>query len=97
MTWLDIGLLLIRLSLGTTLIVHGWNHWRGGGRIAGTANWFESVGLRPGIAHAWASVVTEETPGKSRYLGGVLREQAHIPETLNIKPRRHGPSIIAER
>jgi putative oxidoreductase len=57
--WTDVGLLMIRLVLGGTLIMHGWNHWRGGGKIAGTARWFDGLGLRPGIMHAWASVVTE--------------------------------------
>ena len=69
MTWLDFGLLLIRLILGITLVMHGWNHWRGGGRIAGTASWFQGVGLRPGIVHAWASVVTELGTGALLALG----------------------------
>ncbi len=69
MTWLDIGPLIIRLSLGSTLIMHGWNHWRGGGKIAGTARWFEGLGLRPGVVHAWASVVTESGAGTLLVLG----------------------------
>ena len=69
MTWLDVGLLIIRLSLGSTLIMHGWNHWRGGGKIAGTARWFEGLGLRPGVVHAWASVVTELGAGALLILG----------------------------
>ncbi|WP_035856540.1 DoxX family protein [Cryptosporangium arvum] len=63
MDWVDIGLLLIRLSLGATLLMHGWNHWLGGGKIPGTAGWFESLGLRPGLFQAWASVVTEIAAG----------------------------------
>lgn len=69
MTWLDVGLLIIRLSLGGTLIMHGWNHWRGGGKIAGTARWFEGLGLRPGVVHAWTSVVTELGAGALLILG----------------------------
>jgi putative oxidoreductase len=69
MTWLDTGLLIIRLSLGVTLVMHGWNHWRGGGKVAGTARWFESVGLRPGIVHAWSSVVTELGAGSLLVVG----------------------------
>ncbi|MGI5144431.1 MULTISPECIES: DoxX family protein [unclassified Streptomyces] len=65
----DFGLLLVRLSLGLTLIIHGWNHWRGGGRIEGTARWFESIGLRHGKAQAWASVVTECAAGTGLLLG----------------------------
>jgi putative oxidoreductase len=68
-TWSDVGLLLIRLVLGGTLIMHGWNHWRGAGKIAGTASWFEGLGLRPGVVHAWASVVTELGAGMLLILG----------------------------
>ncbi|WP_194903747.1 DoxX family protein [Catenulispora rubra] len=52
-------LLLVRVIVGTTMILHGYNHWRGGGRIAGTAGWFEGLGLRHGRLQAWMSVVTE--------------------------------------
>jgi len=67
--WSDSGLLLIRLVLGGTLIMHGWNHWRGGGKIAGTARWFDGLGLRPGLMHAWSSVVTELGAGTLLVLG----------------------------
>jgi putative oxidoreductase len=69
MTWLDTGLLLIRLSLGVTLLMHGWNHWLGGGKIPGTAGWFESLGLRPGLMQAWASVITELAAGAGLIVG----------------------------
>jgi hypothetical protein len=35
------------------------NHWRGGGKIPGTARWFAGLGLRYGTLQAWLSVVTE--------------------------------------
>ena len=69
MGWSDVGLLLIRLVIGGTLIMHGWNHWFGGGKIPGTARWFDGLGLRPGIVHAWASVVTELGAGVLLVLG----------------------------
>jgi putative oxidoreductase len=69
MSWLDVGLLLIRVSLGATLLMHGWNHWRGGGKIAGTAGWFEGLGLRPSMLHAWASVITELAAGAGLIVG----------------------------
>lgn len=69
MGWSDVGLLLIRLVIGGTLIMHGWNHWLGGGKIPGTARWFDGLGLRPGIVHAWASVVTELGAGALLLLG----------------------------
>jgi putative oxidoreductase len=56
---MDASLLVIRLIVGLTLVVHGWNHAFGGGKIDGTARWFESLGLRPGRVHAWLSVLTE--------------------------------------
>ena len=45
---MDVALLMIRLIVGLTLVLHGWNHAFGGGKIPGTARWFESLGLRPG-------------------------------------------------
>ncbi|WP_238005225.1 DoxX family protein [Dactylosporangium sp. AC04546] len=69
MTAVDVGLLLVRLSLGGTMLMHGWNHWRGGGKIAGTARWFESIGLRNGRMQAWASVATELAAGIGFVLG----------------------------
>jgi putative oxidoreductase len=56
---IDTSLLMVRVVVGLTMVVHGLNHAVGGGRIAGTAGWFESLGLRPGRMHAWMSVVTE--------------------------------------
>jgi putative oxidoreductase len=54
-----VALLLVRVVVGITMIMHGYNHWRGGGRIAGTARWFSGLGLRYGVLQAWMSVVTE--------------------------------------
>jgi putative oxidoreductase len=56
---MDVSLLLIRLIVGITMVIHGWNHAFGGGKIEGTAGWFTSLGLRPGRLHAWLSVATE--------------------------------------
>jgi putative oxidoreductase len=54
-----VALLLVRMIVGITMIMHGYNHWRGGGRIAGTARWFSGLGLKYGVLQAWMSVVTE--------------------------------------
>src|SRR6266700_2857544 len=54
-----VALLLVRVVVGATMMMHGYNHWRGGGRIAGTARWFSGLGLKHGILQAWMSVVTE--------------------------------------
>jgi len=55
----EVALLLVRVVVGITMIAHGYNHWRGGGRIEGTARWFSGLGLRHGRLQAWMSVVTE--------------------------------------
>ena len=52
-------LLILRFALAIVFIAHGYNHVLGGGRIAGTARWFESLGMRPGRLHAWAASLTE--------------------------------------
>lgn len=64
-----VALLAVRLVVGVTMIVHGYNHWRGGGRIAGTAGWFSGLGLRYGTLQAWLSVVTEIGAGAMLVLG----------------------------
>jgi putative oxidoreductase len=55
----DLAALLLRATVGGTMIAHGWNHVFGGGRLPGTARWFESIGIRPGRLHAAAATVTE--------------------------------------
>ena len=55
----DWALLLLRVTVGLTLAAHGYNKFFGGGRIAGTARWFESIGMRPGRRHAVLAALTE--------------------------------------
>ena len=59
MNSVNIAALVLRLVIGGTMIAHGWNHAFGGGKLPGTARWFESVGIRPGRVHALAATVTE--------------------------------------
>jgi putative oxidoreductase len=59
----DVGLLLLRLVLGLTLAAHGLNKFFGGGRIPGTARWFESIGMKPGKFHATVAASTETAAG----------------------------------
>src|SRR5580698_1316153 len=54
-----VALLLVRVVVGVTMMQHGYNHWRGGGKIAGTGRWFAGLGLKYGELQAWMSVVTE--------------------------------------
>jgi putative oxidoreductase len=64
-----VALLLVRVVVGGTMIAHGYNHWRGGGKIAGTARWFSGLGLRYGTLQAWMSVVTEIGAGSLLIIG----------------------------
>ena len=66
---LDLGMLLVRLALGPMLLLHGANKVWGGGGLAGTAGWFESLGLRPGWLHARIAAGTELVAGVLVTLG----------------------------
>lgn len=65
----DIGLLVVRVAVGAVMLAHGWNHVFGGGKIAGTGRWFESLGMRPGWLHAWTASLTELGAGVLLLLG----------------------------
>ena len=65
----DLALLVLRATLGAVMLAHGVNHIIGGGKIAGTARWFESLGMRPGVLHAWLASVTEVGSGALLLLG----------------------------
>ena len=55
----SLALLLARVVLEIVFFAHGIRHIFGGGRIAGRRPWFESLGMRPGILHAWIASLTE--------------------------------------
>jgi len=59
----DLALLILRLTVGAVFLAHGFNHIFGGGKIAGTGRWFESLGMRPGWVHAWTASLTEVGSG----------------------------------
>ena len=63
MTAYDVGLLILRLVLGLTLAAHGYNKFFGGGRIPGTAGWFESIGMKYGKFQAVVAASTEISAG----------------------------------
>ena len=48
----DLAALLLRGIVGFTMLAHGWNHTFRGGRLAGTARWFASIGFRHASVHA---------------------------------------------
>ena len=65
----DLALLGLRVAVGAVMLAHGINHVFGGGRIAGTGRWFESLGMRPGPLHAWLASGTEIVAGVLLVLG----------------------------
>jgi putative oxidoreductase len=65
----DIASLLVRIVMGITMLAHGYNHAFGGGKLPGTARWFESIGIRPGRVHALFATVTELGVAPLLFLG----------------------------
>ena len=65
----DLVQLSLRVTVGAIMIMHGYNHGWGGGKIPGTAGWFSSLGLKHGKLQAWASVITEIGAGIMLILG----------------------------
>jgi putative oxidoreductase len=68
----DIGLLLLRLAVGGTLIAHGTQKlfgWFGGGGPSGTAREMEAIGFRPGRVSALAAGLGEAGGGTLLALG----------------------------
>jgi putative oxidoreductase len=59
----DLGLLIIRVAMGGMIAAHGYNHFFGGGRLPGAGRWFDSLGIRPGLVHAWVTAVVEVGSG----------------------------------
>jgi putative oxidoreductase len=65
----DLSLLVFRVAVGVVFLAHGYNHIFGGGKIAGTARWFASLGMQPGIVHAWSASLAELGAGVLLLLG----------------------------
>jgi putative oxidoreductase len=63
------GLLILRVMVGIVMVAHGYNHIFRGGKIQGTAGWFESLGMKPGILHAWLASLTELGAGAMLIFG----------------------------
>ncbi|MEE9415538.1 MAG: DoxX family protein [Acidimicrobiales bacterium] len=65
---LDIGefnlaMLILRLALGPVIAAHGYQKFFRGGKIDGTAGWFDSMGMKPGKIHAVLAASTEIAAG----------------------------------
>jgi putative oxidoreductase len=67
--WTNVALLVARLWVGGVMFLHGWRHLRSVRGGPGMANWFESLGLKPGKLHAWNVTLTELAVGPVLALG----------------------------
>jgi putative oxidoreductase len=65
----NVALLLLRGVAGIVMLAHGINHVFRGGKIPGTARWFESLGMKPGVLHAWLASLTELGAGALLMVG----------------------------
>jgi putative oxidoreductase len=59
-TQFDTIMLILRVIAGPTIFLHGYNKMFRGGKIPGTAGWFDSMGMKPnGKVHAYVASVNE--------------------------------------
>lgn len=65
----NFGLLLLRLVVGPVFAFHGYAKIFRGGRLDGTARWFDGMGMRPGKVHARAAAFGELATGVCITLG----------------------------
>ncbi|MQT32052.1 DoxX family membrane protein [Pseudomonas helleri] len=73
------GLTVLRVFVGIIFAAHGSQKlfgWFGGGGLAGTAQWMESIGLEPGILMALLSGGTEFFGGLALIIGLLARPAA---------------------
>jgi putative oxidoreductase len=63
---------MLRVATGVTVALHGYNKFFGGGKLPGTARWFESLGMRgKGQIHAITAATTEVAGGLA-FAAGLL-------------------------
>jgi putative oxidoreductase len=65
----NLVLFVFRLAVGAVFLAHGYNHIWGGGKIAGTAGWFGSMGMKQPMVQAWFASATELAAGAALVLG----------------------------
>jgi putative oxidoreductase len=67
----DLAALMLRLTIGPMMVVHGMNKVRGPGGLEGTTKYFESLGLQPAAVHARVAAATEIGTGTLLTLGAL--------------------------
>ena len=75
----SLAALILRVGLGLALMPHGAQKlfgWFGGGGLAGTAQWMESIGLAPGMLMAVLAGGTEFLGGLALIIGLLARPAA---------------------
>ncbi len=60
---LDFVQLVLRVWIGGLLFAHGYAKMTKNGKIAGTAGWFASIGMKPGLLNAYAASLAEMSCG----------------------------------
>ena len=66
---IDVASLILRLTLGTMIILHGWNKAKSTKTLSGTAAWFQSIGMRRPQLQAKLAAATEVGSGVLLILG----------------------------
>lgn len=100
-THYDLLMLFLRVIVGPTVFLHGYNKFFGGGKIPGTARWFDSMGMKPnGTIHAWAAATTETVSGVLITVGFLTPLAAAgvigIMTVAGVTTHRHAFFIIKE-
>jgi putative oxidoreductase len=87
----DVARLLLRLTVGSTMIAHGVRHGRS---IDGTAGWFGSIGFREPRLQAQASAAVEVGAGAALILGAATpAAAAAVVGTMGVAARSvHHPN-----
>jgi putative oxidoreductase len=68
---ISVVLLVVRVFLGAMIFAHGYRKVFAGGKLAGTASWFDSIGMRPGSLNAVMAAGTELVVGVLLVVGFV--------------------------
>jgi len=66
---LNLALAIARVWIGVVIFAHGAKHLVAVRSGPGMANWFESLGLKPGRLHAWMVTLTELAAGAALLVG----------------------------